>query len=305
MAMVVRTVQLKGRRQRMFAAGGGQPRQSGPGDGRTHVPHGFTLIELLVVVAIIAMLVSILLPALSTAREQARRAACASNLRQLGNACLGYAGENDNWLPEGHWGECNSIRNFQALRDQWNISAKVVTCPSGNPDWPGIASWNGNWKFVSAVYSSYSTPADCYYAYWGGYGGLSGDERAGIWKGWEIGWGKFPTRTYDWRTNTWSRPQILPVPQITDIDRLSENPLAEDVSFSWYHIIELGWDHWANWPRKPGRWAVGANILFADGHVEWTNLSRDPYAFALDFYGPSGLWERPLGNKASITSGGR
>ncbi len=61
--------------------------------------NGFTLIELLVVVAIIAVLVSMLLPALSYAREQARRAVCASNLRTWGLALTMYSGENNGWMP--------------------------------------------------------------------------------------------------------------------------------------------------------------------------------------------------------------
>lgn len=52
---------------------------------------GFTLIELLVVVAIIALLISILLPSLSRAREQARRTVCLANLRSFGQASLIYA----------------------------------------------------------------------------------------------------------------------------------------------------------------------------------------------------------------------
>lgn len=60
---------------------------------------GFTLIELLVVVSIIALLVSILMPALGRAREQGRRAVCASNLHQLGIAQICYAQDADSWLP--------------------------------------------------------------------------------------------------------------------------------------------------------------------------------------------------------------
>jgi len=59
----------------------------------------FTLIELLVVVAIIALLISILLPSLSRARELAKRAVCASNLRGLGQAMVIYANDNTEQYP--------------------------------------------------------------------------------------------------------------------------------------------------------------------------------------------------------------
>ena len=60
---------------------------------------GFTLVELLVVVAIIALLMSILLPALGHAREQGKRAVCLSNMRQMGIALLSYALENREYVP--------------------------------------------------------------------------------------------------------------------------------------------------------------------------------------------------------------
>ncbi|MCU0915596.1 MAG: prepilin-type N-terminal cleavage/methylation domain-containing protein, partial [Planctomycetes bacterium] len=60
---------------------------------------GFTLIELLVVIAIIALLMAILMPALSKARKQAWGVTCGSNLRQVGVAANVFAQDHDNRIP--------------------------------------------------------------------------------------------------------------------------------------------------------------------------------------------------------------
>lgn len=70
-------------------------------DRHGHQRHAFTLIELLVVVAIIALLVAILVPALSDAKGKATRVRCLSNQRQIGMAIFAYAESSGGYIPYG------------------------------------------------------------------------------------------------------------------------------------------------------------------------------------------------------------
>ena len=110
----------------------------------------FTLIELLVVIAIIAVLASMLMPALSSARERGKSSSCMNNVRTLASACLQYADNNDSFMSRvggingfnngkawiGKCGKWSSIDlNEQGLvTPYFGNNIKVKSCPSVEGD---------------------------------------------------------------------------------------------------------------------------------------------------------------------------
>jgi prepilin-type N-terminal cleavage/methylation domain-containing protein len=96
---------------------------------------GFTLIELLVVIAIIALLMGILMPALSRVKEQARRQSCSARIRQQLFALNIYADDNDTKLPlpetAGNWLQDVAVNTVHFMLDS-GMTREMFYCPSNS-----------------------------------------------------------------------------------------------------------------------------------------------------------------------------
>jgi prepilin-type N-terminal cleavage/methylation domain-containing protein len=227
-------------------------------------PRAFTLIELLVVIAIIGILATLLLPALSTAKERARRTACRSNLHQFGLALNMYANDNQNKVLESLEFQAGVRRPTMAWVNKppgtpyFNAQAMTAYFPGFrivNPA-TGQVDISGIWWCPSMIPRR---PQDV-------------QAEIATWGAFQFSYAYFG-EVQKWGPGEATRPQDL-----TEAEPLSTRLLMSDQLFHWWVTDGWAYSHGKIGPRDGGPQNVekvhpytlaGLNQLYGDGRVVW------------------------------------
>ena len=213
----------------------------------------FTLIELLVVIAIIAILASMLLPALNKAREKAKTISCVNNLKQIGVGVMNFVGDKQGYLP--HAGISFDIDNlgktaaFNALIVEKYMNAKSWDCPSDNTRIRGTTAWSGFASTQGNYYALYSHTVLGNPSYlWNG--------TTGFWLGSKWAYSQYPAR------------KLAKLKHPSE-DGLTWDGEAHQDSNGYYYqaVYYNGMESSANYNIHWMRHNASVNMLYADGHV--------------------------------------
>ena len=169
---------------------------------------GFTLIELLVVIAIIALLMGILMPALSRVKKQARSVACQALLKQWGSIWVMYCDDNDGRFCEAGGLDWQRGTWVIALRPQYRTKSEILLCPAAG-------------KRRSTGGASYVAYGDSTHTYIMGDGGIFNSREeasygANDWIYYGEGTGKIQGRPIPWNWKTKDVAQASQIPVFAD-----------------------------------------------------------------------------------------
>ncbi|GAB6166654.1 hypothetical protein JCM19992_26540 [Thermostilla marina] len=228
---------------------------------------GFTLVELLVVIAVIGMLVSLLLPAVQSAREAARSADCKSNLRQIGIAVHHYALQFDGVLPF-HYGEGDMTDKHQSA--MYGIlpfaenNEKIFRCPGdvGSPEDPDIPYWETfgtSYKLEGRALSQPYIPERTVTEY---------DAKKGEWKTKKKKAKLQVVRTIDQHVIGMDVKKMAEGKELKPENRTgtSQIQLARDLPEPWKHG-HIKWSPLRGMYTLEPFHGAHMNVLFMDGHV--------------------------------------